>query len=54
MDEVRGGWRKMHDEELRNLYSSPVVIVMAKSRKTRWLWHEELLEEIQNAYRILV
>jgi hypothetical protein len=33
-DEVRGGWRKLHNEELHNLYSSPSIIRMIKSR--RW------------------
>jgi hypothetical protein len=32
-DEVTGGWRKLHNEELRDLYSSPSIIGMMKSRK---------------------
>jgi hypothetical protein len=35
-DEVTGEWRKMHDEELHDLYSSPSIIRMMKSRRTRW------------------
>jgi hypothetical protein len=35
-DEVTGDWRKLHDEELHNLYSSPNIIRMIKSRTTRW------------------
>jgi hypothetical protein len=35
-DEVTGGWRKLHKEELHNLYSSPSIIRMIKSRKMRW------------------
>jgi hypothetical protein len=35
-DEVTGGWRKLHNEELRNLYSSPSLIRMIKSRRRRW------------------
>jgi hypothetical protein len=35
-DEVTGGWRKLHNEELHNLYSSPIIISMIKSRKMRW------------------
>jgi hypothetical protein len=35
-DEVTGGWRKLHNEELHNLYSSPSIIRMIKSRKMRW------------------
>jgi hypothetical protein len=38
-DEVTGGWRKLHNEELRNLYSSPDMIRMIKSRWMRWAWH---------------
>jgi hypothetical protein len=36
-DEVTGGWRKLHNEELHNLYSSPNIIIMTKSRRMRWL-----------------
>jgi hypothetical protein len=35
-DEVTGGWRKLHNEELHNLYSSPSIIRMIKSRRIRW------------------
>jgi hypothetical protein len=38
-NEVTGGWRKLHNEELHNLYSSPVIIRMIKSRRMRWAWH---------------
>jgi hypothetical protein len=34
-DEVMGGWRKLHNEELRDLYSLPSVLRMIKSRRTR-------------------
>jgi hypothetical protein len=37
--EVTGDWRKLHNEELHNLYSSPSIIRMMKSRKTRWAKH---------------
>jgi hypothetical protein len=37
--EVTGGWRKVHDEELRNLYPSPNTIRMVKSRIMRWSEH---------------
>jgi hypothetical protein len=38
-DEVTGGWRKLHKEELHNLYSSPSIIRMIKSRRMRWGGH---------------
>jgi hypothetical protein len=38
-DEVTGGWRKLHNEELHNVYSSPSIIRMIKSRKMRWAGH---------------
>jgi hypothetical protein len=34
--EVAGGWRKLHNEELHNLYCSPIIIRMIRSRKMRW------------------
>jgi hypothetical protein len=41
-DGVMGGWRKLHNEELHNLYSSPSIIRIIKSRRMRWvgMWHE--------------
>jgi hypothetical protein len=38
-DEVAGGWRKLHNEELHNLYSSPSIIRMIKSKRMRWPGH---------------
>jgi hypothetical protein len=38
-DEVSGGWRKLHNEELHNLYSSPNIITMIKSRTMKWVGH---------------
>jgi hypothetical protein len=35
-DEVTGGWRKLHNEELHNLFSSPTIIRMIKSRRMKW------------------
>jgi hypothetical protein len=51
---VTGGWRKLHNEELHNLYSSPIIIRMIKSRKMRWAGHVARMGETRNAYRILV
>jgi hypothetical protein len=53
-DEVTGGWRELHNEELHNLYSSPNIIRMFKSRRMRWAGHVERMGEKRNAYRILV
>jgi hypothetical protein len=51
-DEVMGDWRKLHNE-LHNLYSSPSIIRMIKSRRMRWAGHVARLGEKRNAYRIL-
>jgi hypothetical protein len=53
-DEVTGGWRKLHDEELHNLYCSLNIIRMMKSRRMRWAGRVARMEEKRNAYRILV
>jgi hypothetical protein len=50
-DEVTGGWRKLH-EELHNLYCSPSVIRIIKSRRMRWTGHVARKRE-KDAYRIL-
>jgi hypothetical protein len=52
-DEVTGDWRKLHNEELHNLHSSPNIIRMIKSRRMRWAGHAARLREKRNAYRIL-
>jgi hypothetical protein len=51
---IWGDWRKLHNEELHNLYSSPNIIRMIKSRKMRWAGHVARMGETRNAYRILV
>jgi hypothetical protein len=38
-DKVTGDWRKLHNEELHSLYSSPSIIRMNKARRMRWAWH---------------
>jgi hypothetical protein len=53
-DEVTGDWRKLHNEELHNFYSSPNIIRMSKSRRMRWTGHVARMGEKRNAYRTLV
>jgi hypothetical protein len=51
---VTGDWRKLHNEELLNLYSSPNIIRLIKSRRMRWAGHVARMGETRNAYRISV
>jgi hypothetical protein len=53
-NEVVGGWKKLHNEELHNLYCSPSIIRIIKSRRTRWAGHVARMGEKRNTYRILV
>jgi hypothetical protein len=53
-DEVTGGWRKLHNEELNNFYSTPSIIRLMKSRRMRWAGQVARMGEKRNAYRILV
>jgi hypothetical protein len=52
-DGVMGGWRKLHNEELHNLYSSPSKIRIIK-RRIRWAGHVARMGEKRNVYRLLV
>jgi hypothetical protein len=47
-------WRKFHNEELRDLYSSPSIIRIIKSRRMRWAGHVARMGEKRNSYRLLV
>jgi hypothetical protein len=49
-DEIIGGLRKLHNEELHNLYFSPGIIRMTNSRRIRWAGHAERMLEKTNAY----
>jgi hypothetical protein len=51
---VTGEWRKLHNEEIRDLYSSPSIIRIIKSRRMRWAGHVAPKGEKRNAYRLLV
>jgi len=53
-DEVRGEWRKLHNEELNDLYSSPSTVRVIKSRKMRWAGHVARMGEGRGVYRLLV
>jgi hypothetical protein len=53
-DEVMGEWRKLHNEELHNLYSSPDIIRQVKSRQMRWAGHVARMGEERKMYKVLV
>jgi hypothetical protein len=53
-NEVTEEWRKLHNEELRDLYSSPSIIRIIKSWMMRWAGHVARRGEKRNAYRLLV
>jgi hypothetical protein len=53
-DEVTGEWRKLHNEELHDLYSSPSTIRIMKARRLRWAGHVARMREKRNACRLLV
>jgi hypothetical protein len=53
-NEVTGEWRKLHSEELHNLYSSPDIIKQVKSRRMRWERHVARMGEERKVYKVLV
>ena len=53
-DEITGEWRKLHNNELHALYSSPNIIGNLKSRRLRWAGDVAHREPFRNAYRVLV
>jgi hypothetical protein len=53
-DEVTGEWRRLHNEELNDLYSSPNALPVIKSRRMKWAGHVARMDEGIGAYRILV
>jgi len=53
-DEVTGEWRKLHNENLNDLYSSPNIVRMIKSRRIRWVGHVARMGERRGVYRVLV
>jgi hypothetical protein len=53
-DEVKGDWRKIHNEELNDLYVSPNIFRVIKSRRMRWAEHVARMGERRGVYRVLV
>jgi predicted small integral membrane protein len=53
-DGVTREWRKLHNEELCDLYSSPSIFRIATSRRMRWAGHVARMGEMRNAYMLLV
>jgi hypothetical protein len=51
---LTGGWRKLHNEDLHNLYSSPSIIRMINSKRMRRAGHVARMGEKRNAYKILM
>ena len=53
-DEVIGEWRKLRNEELNDLYSSPNIVRVIKSRRMRWTGHVARMGKRRDVYRVLV
>ena len=53
-DKVNREWRKLHNEELNDLYSSPIIVRVIKLRRMRWAEHVARMAEKRGVYRVLV
>jgi hypothetical protein len=53
-DEVTGEWRKLHNEELNDLYSLPNIVRVVKSKRVKWVGHVARMGEDRGVYRVLV
>jgi hypothetical protein len=51
---VASSWRRLHNEDLHNLYGSPDIMRVIKSRRMRWEGYKACMGEMRNAYKILV
>jgi len=51
---MTGEWRRLHNEELNDLYSSPNIVRVIKSRRMRWAGHVARMGEERGTYRVLV
>ena len=54
MDEVTGEWKRLHNEGLNDLYSSPNIVRVIKSRRMRWAGHVARMGEERGVHRVLV
>jgi hypothetical protein len=54
MDKVTGKWRKLHNEELHDLYSSPNIVWVMKSGRMRWAEHVAQMGKVRDVYRVLM
>ena len=53
-DEVTGEWRKLHNEEVNDLYSLPNIVRVVKARRMRWAGHVARMGEDRDVHRVLV
>ena len=53
-DELTGEWRRLHNEELNDLYSSPNIVQVIKSKRMRWAGYAARMDEETGVYRALV
>jgi len=53
-DEVTGEWKRLHNEELNDFYSSPTIVQVIKSRRMRWAGHVAHMGEERGVYRLMM
>jgi hypothetical protein len=53
-EEVARGWRRLHNDELHNLYASTNIVRVMKSRRMRWAEHAACMTEMRNAYKFFL